>query len=80
MVWFDFVSLVIFQSDKKRGAKISLLLCNMYRNLLGEDLGPLSVKELDQLERQLESSLKLIRSTKVLKKLASSIASSLCTW
>ncbi|KAJ8436024.1 hypothetical protein Cgig2_007682 [Carnegiea gigantea] len=34
------------------------------RNLLGEDLGPLSVKELDQLERQLESSLKLIRSTR----------------
>ncbi|KMT18682.1 hypothetical protein BVRB_2g028090 isoform C [Beta vulgaris subsp. vulgaris] len=34
------------------------------RNLLGEDLGPLNVKELDQLERQLESSLKQIRSTK----------------
>ncbi|XP_021737021.1 developmental protein SEPALLATA 1-like [Chenopodium quinoa] len=34
------------------------------RNLLGEDLGPLNVKELDQLERQLETSLKQIRSTK----------------
>ncbi|GAB4827993.1 Alpha-glucosidase 2 [Ancistrocladus abbreviatus] len=34
------------------------------RNLLGEDLGPLNVKELDQLERQLEASLKQIRSTK----------------
>ncbi|KAE8716619.1 Agamous-like MADS-box protein AGL9-like protein [Hibiscus syriacus] len=34
------------------------------RNLLGEDLGPLSSKELDSLERQLDSSLKLIRSTR----------------
>ncbi|XP_074308358.1 agamous-like MADS-box protein MADS2 isoform X2 [Silene latifolia] len=35
-----------------------------HRNLLGEDLGPLNVKELDQLERQLESSLKQIRCIK----------------
>ncbi|TKY50141.1 Developmental protein SEPALLATA 2 [Spatholobus suberectus] len=34
------------------------------RNLLGEDLGPLNTKELEQLERQLDSSLKLVRSTK----------------
>ncbi|ERN17839.1 agamous-like MADS-box protein AGL9 homolog [Amborella trichopoda] len=34
------------------------------RNLLGEDLGPLSSKELEQLEQQLEMSLKQIRSTK----------------
>ncbi|GAB4832429.1 Alpha-glucosidase 2 [Ancistrocladus abbreviatus] len=34
------------------------------RNLLGEELAPLNVKELDQLERQLEASLKHIRSTK----------------
>ncbi|XP_044477297.1 agamous-like MADS-box protein MADS2 isoform X1 [Mangifera indica] len=34
------------------------------RNLLGEDLGPLSTKELDQLENQLETSLKHIRTTK----------------
>ncbi|GMH30624.1 hypothetical protein Nepgr_032467 [Nepenthes gracilis] len=34
------------------------------RNLLGEELGPLNVKELDQLEHQLEASLKQIRSTK----------------
>ncbi|XP_044468428.1 agamous-like MADS-box protein MADS2 [Mangifera indica] len=34
------------------------------RNLLGEDLGPLGTKELEQLERQLESSLKYVRSTK----------------
>ncbi|PPS03818.1 hypothetical protein GOBAR_AA16855 [Gossypium barbadense] len=34
------------------------------RNLLGEDLGPLSSKELESLEKQLDSSLKLIRSTR----------------
>ncbi|XP_020202290.1 developmental protein SEPALLATA 1 isoform X2 [Cajanus cajan] len=34
------------------------------RNLLGEDLGPLNSKELEQLERQLDSSLKQVRSTK----------------
>ena len=35
------------------------------RNLLGEDLGPLSSKELENLERQLDMSLKQIRSTRV---------------
>nr|ACB69511.1 SEPALLATA3-like MADS-box protein [Crocus sativus] len=34
------------------------------RNLLGEDLGQLSTKELEQLERQLDSSLRQIRSTR----------------
>ncbi|KAK2438063.1 Agamous-like MADS-box protein mads4, variant 3 [Trifolium repens] len=34
------------------------------RNLMGEDLGPLSSKELETLERQLDSSLKQIRSTR----------------
>ncbi|KAJ9709880.1 hypothetical protein PVL29_001386 [Vitis rotundifolia] len=34
------------------------------RNLLGEDLGPLSTKELESLERQLDVSLKQIRSTR----------------
>ncbi|KAK2663423.1 hypothetical protein Ddye_001997 [Dipteronia dyeriana] len=34
------------------------------RNLLGEDLGPLNTKELEQIENQLETSLKHIRSTK----------------
>ncbi|CAL5036942.1 unnamed protein product [Urochloa decumbens] len=34
------------------------------RNLLGEDLGPLSIKELEQLENQIEISLKHIRSSK----------------
>ncbi|XP_034672732.1 agamous-like MADS-box protein MADS2 isoform X3 [Vitis riparia] len=34
------------------------------RHLLGEDLDPLNTKELEQLEHQLEMSLKQIRSTK----------------
>ncbi|KAI8526825.1 hypothetical protein RHMOL_Rhmol12G0026900 [Rhododendron molle] len=34
------------------------------RNLLGEDLGPLNSKELESLERQLDVSLKHIRSTR----------------
>uniref|UniRef100_M8D2F4 MADS-box transcription factor 6 n=1 Tax=Aegilops tauschii TaxID=37682 RepID=M8D2F4_AEGTA len=34
------------------------------RHLLGEDLGPLSVKELQQLEKQLECSLSLARQRK----------------
>uniref|UniRef100_A0AAU7LJC6 MADS35 n=1 Tax=Hippophae rhamnoides TaxID=193516 RepID=A0AAU7LJC6_9ROSA len=34
------------------------------RNLLGEELGPLNSKELEQLERQLEGSLRQVRSTK----------------
>ncbi|XP_058195543.1 agamous-like MADS-box protein MADS4 isoform X2 [Rhododendron vialii] len=34
------------------------------RNLLGEDLGPLNSKELESLERQLDMSLKHIRSTR----------------
>ncbi|XP_044439849.1 MADS-box transcription factor 5 isoform X4 [Triticum aestivum] len=34
------------------------------RNLLGEDLGPLNMKELEQLENHVEISLKHIRATK----------------
>ncbi|KAL1533042.1 Fructose-1,6-bisphosphatase isozyme 2 [Salvia divinorum] len=34
------------------------------RNLLGEELGPLNSKELESLERQLDMSLKQIRSTR----------------
>lgn len=34
------------------------------RNLFGEDLGPLNSKELESLERQLDMSLKQIRSTR----------------
>ncbi|KFK37664.1 hypothetical protein AALP_AA3G012500 [Arabis alpina] len=36
------------------------------RNLLGEDLGPLNSKELEQLERQLDGSLKQVRCIKVI--------------
>ncbi|XP_016672866.1 agamous-like MADS-box protein MADS2 isoform X2 [Gossypium hirsutum] len=36
----------------------------LWRNLLGEDLGLLNSKELEQLEHQLEPSLKHVRSTK----------------
>jgi hypothetical protein len=36
------------------------------RNLLGEDLGSLGVKELEQLEKRLDSSLRHIRSTRVI--------------
>ncbi|XP_044982413.1 MADS-box transcription factor 5-like isoform X3 [Hordeum vulgare subsp. vulgare] len=34
------------------------------RNILGEDLGPLSMKELDQIENQIDASLQHIRSKK----------------
>jgi len=44
----------------------NVLNCDLDRNLMGEDLGPLSSKELESLERQLDSSLKQIRSTRVL--------------
>lgn len=44
--------------------QVLILVC---RNLLGEDLGPLSTKELEQLENQIEISLKHIRSSKVAK-------------
>ncbi|KAJ0712295.1 putative transcription factor, K-box [Helianthus annuus] len=36
-----------------------------YRQLFGEDLGPLNLKELEQLERQLDSTLRQIRSIRV---------------
>nr|GFA91970.1 agamous-like MADS-box protein AGL9 homolog isoform X2 [Tanacetum cinerariifolium] len=35
------------------------------RNLLGEDLGPLNCKELESLEKQLDTSLKHIRSARM---------------
>uniref|UniRef100_A0A0D3D6H8 K-box domain-containing protein n=1 Tax=Brassica oleracea var. oleracea TaxID=109376 RepID=A0A0D3D6H8_BRAOL len=40
-------------------------LLRTQRNLLGEDLGPLSTKELESLERRLDSSLKKIRALRV---------------
>ena len=51
------------------GASVCLVMkcypCHC-RNLLGEDLDDLNTKELDQLEEQIEMSLRHIRSTKVL--------------
>lgn len=44
---------------------INVFQCCAARNLLGEDLGPLNGKELESLERQLDMSLKQIRSTRV---------------
>ncbi|CAN1296843.1 Agamous-like MADS-box protein MADS2 [Linum perenne] len=53
------VALIIFSN---RGKLYEF--CSSPRNLLGEDLGRLNTKELEQLEHQLEFSLKHIRSTK----------------
>ncbi|XP_057952211.1 agamous-like MADS-box protein MADS2 [Malania oleifera] len=52
-----------YQEYLKLKARVEALQRSQ-RNLLGEDLGPLNTKELEQLEHQLESSLKQIRSTK----------------
>ncbi|OVA11003.1 Transcription factor [Macleaya cordata] len=52
-----------YQDYLKLKSRVEVLQQN-HRNLLGQDLEPLSVKELDQLENQLEVSLKQVRSTK----------------
>ncbi|XP_017972666.1 PREDICTED: developmental protein SEPALLATA 1-like [Theobroma cacao] len=52
-----------YQEYLKLKARVEVLQRSQ-RNLLGEDLGPLNTKELEQLENQLETSLKQIRSTK----------------
>ncbi|XP_078442626.1 AGAMOUS-like 6 [Wolffia australiana] len=52
-----------YQEVSKLKAKYDSLLRSQ-RHLLGEDLGPLSVKELQQLERQLESTLYQARQRK----------------
>ncbi|KAK6276098.1 hypothetical protein POUND7_005807 [Theobroma cacao] len=52
-----------YQECLKLKARVEVLQRSQ-RNLLGEDLGPLNTKELEQLENQLETSLKQIRSTK----------------
>ncbi|GKU95117.1 hypothetical protein SLEP1_g8517 [Rubroshorea leprosula] len=52
-----------YQEYLRLKARVEILQQSQ-RNLLGEDLAPLSTKELDQLEHQLESSLKQIRSTR----------------
>ncbi|ONK72815.1 uncharacterized protein A4U43_C04F23520, partial [Asparagus officinalis] len=52
-----------YQEVSKLKAKFESLQRSQ-RHLLGEDLGPLSVKELQQLERQLESALSQARQRK----------------
>uniref|UniRef100_K9LWR7 AGL2-like protein 1 n=1 Tax=Iris fulva TaxID=92176 RepID=K9LWR7_9ASPA len=52
-----------YQEYLKLRARVELLQRSQ-RNLLGEDLGELNTKELEQLENQLEISLKHVRSTK----------------
>ncbi|KAF7079829.1 hypothetical protein CFC21_084004 [Triticum aestivum] len=52
-----------YQEMSKLKAKFEALQ-RTQRHLLGEDLGPLSVKELQQLEKQLECSLSLARQRK----------------
>ncbi|XP_022769483.1 MADS-box protein EJ2-like [Durio zibethinus] len=52
-----------YQEYLKLKARVEVLQRSQ-RNLLGEDLGPLDSKELEQLENQLETSLKQIRTTK----------------
>ncbi|PKA48020.1 MADS-box transcription factor 6 [Apostasia shenzhenica] len=56
-----------YQEVTKLKAKFESLQ-RSHRHLLGEDLGPLSVKELQQLERQLESALSQARQRKVVAK------------
>ncbi|XP_021756511.1 MADS-box protein CMB1-like isoform X2 [Chenopodium quinoa] len=52
-----------YQEYLKLKAKVGVLQRNQ-RNLLGEDLAELSTKELEQLEHQLDKSLRQIRSIK----------------
>lgn len=51
------------QEVSKMKTKYESLQCSQ-RHLLGEDLGPLSVKELQQLEKQLETALSKARQRK----------------
>ncbi|GLT44090.1 hypothetical protein SLA2020_180060 [Shorea laevis] len=52
-----------YQEYLRLKARVEILQQSQ-RNLLGEDLAPLTTKELEQLEHQLEASLKQIRSTR----------------
>uniref|UniRef100_A0A0E0E0X0 MADS-box domain-containing protein n=1 Tax=Oryza meridionalis TaxID=40149 RepID=A0A0E0E0X0_9ORYZ len=53
------VALIIFSN---RGKLYEF--CSTQRNLLGEDLDSLGIKELESLEKQLDSSLKHVRTTR----------------
>jgi len=58
----------LVQNSRNEYLKLKAKVDNLQRtqrNLLGEDLGSLGVKELDQLEKQIDSSLSHIRSTRV---------------
>nr|AGT21645.1 PFRIN [Physalis pubescens] len=60
-------SLVDSQNNYQEYLKLKTrvqVLQESQRHMLGEDLGELSTKDLEQLERQLDSSLRQIRSTK----------------
>ncbi|NP_001171777.2 MADS-box transcription factor 8 [Zea mays] len=57
----------LVQNSRNEYLKLKAKVDNLQRtqrNLLGEDLGSLGVKELDQLEKQIDSSLSHIRSTR----------------
>uniref|UniRef100_A0A0E0M344 MADS-box transcription factor n=1 Tax=Oryza punctata TaxID=4537 RepID=A0A0E0M344_ORYPU len=57
----------LVQSSRNEYLKLKARVENLQRtqrNLLGEDLGTLGIKELEQLEKQLDSSLRHIRSTR----------------
>lgn len=43
-----------------------VLIYNVSRHFMGEDLADLSLKELQSVEQQIDSGLKLIRSRKVI--------------
>ncbi|KAM0896820.1 hypothetical protein ACQ4PT_022958 [Festuca glaucescens] len=59
------VALIVFSN---RGKLYEF--CSTQRNLLGEDLDSLGIKELESLEKQLDSSLKHIRTTRVSSRVA----------
>lgn len=46
--------------------KYVVLIYNISRHFMGEDLADLSLKELQSVEQQIDSGLKLIRSRKVI--------------
>ncbi|CAD6218608.1 unnamed protein product [Miscanthus lutarioriparius] len=57
----------LVQSSRNEYLKLKARVDNLQRtqrNLLGEDLGSLGIKELEQLEKQLDSSLRHIRSSR----------------
>ncbi|XP_066385452.1 MADS-box transcription factor 1-like [Miscanthus floridulus] len=58
---FLLISKINYQDYLKFRTRVEFLQTTQ-RNILGEDLGPLSMKELEQLENQIETSLKHIRS------------------